>query len=35
LREAAVRPLVTITTDSGEQMIRYTEAMACERQKHR
>jgi glycerol-3-phosphate O-acyltransferase len=35
LREAPYGPLVTITTDSGEQMIRYTEAMGMlERQKH-
>jgi glycerol-3-phosphate O-acyltransferase len=35
LREAPYGPLVTITTDSGEQMIHYTEAMGMlERQKH-
>jgi glycerol-3-phosphate O-acyltransferase len=35
LSEAPYGPLVTITTDSGEQMIRYTESMGMlERQKH-
>jgi glycerol-3-phosphate O-acyltransferase len=35
LREAPYGPLVTITTDSGDEMIRYAEAMGMlERQKH-
>lgn len=35
LREAPYGPLVTITTDAGEQMIRYAESMGMlERQKH-
>ncbi len=29
LRDAPYGPLVTITTDSGAQMIRYAEAMGC------
>jgi glycerol-3-phosphate O-acyltransferase len=35
LRDAPYSPLVTVTTDSGEQMIRYAEAMGMlQRQKH-
>jgi glycerol-3-phosphate O-acyltransferase len=35
LREAPYGPLVTITTDSGDEMVRYAEAMGMlERQKH-
>jgi glycerol-3-phosphate O-acyltransferase len=35
LRDAPYGPLVTVTTDSGEQMVRYAEAMGMlERQKH-